>query len=67
MTNTTALRKFATDEQILECLIMFEHRKMDAAKMLSSYVFPKWQITTIDAVKILTNIQKEWSSTNSSK
>ncbi len=60
MTNTKALRAFATDEQILECLILFEERKMEAAKLLAAYVFPKWKITTLEAVRILLNVYKEW-------
>lgn len=64
MKHIKALRDFATDEQILECLILFEERKMDAAKLLASYMFPKWQITTLEAVNILTNVQKEMSASH---
>lgn len=64
MTNTKALKAFATDEQILGCLILFEERKMDAAKLLASYMFPKWQVSTLEAVKILMNVQKEWSGSH---
>ena len=62
MTNTNALKDFATEEQILECLILFEQvRKMEAAKLLASYMFPKWQVTTLEAFGILQNVYKEWS------
>lgn len=61
MTNTKALKDFATDDQILECLILFEARKMDAAKMLATYMFPKWKVSTLEAVNILMAVQKEWS------
>lgn len=64
MTNTKALKAFATDDQILECLILFEERKMEAAKLLASYMFPKWQVTTLEAVKILMNVQKEMSASH---
>lgn len=59
---TDALKSFLTDEQILECMILFETRKIDAARKLSAYMFPKWNITTIDAIEILKAIQKEWST-----
>ncbi len=65
MENTKALKAFATEEEILECLILFEERKMEAAKLLASYMFPKWQVSTLEAVKILLAVQKEWSTTNS--
>ena len=59
MKNTKALKDFVTDDQILECLILFECRKMEAAKLLASYMFPKWRVSTLEAVKILINIQNE--------
>lgn len=58
MDKTKELRAFISDDDILECLILFENRKMDAAKLLASYVYPKWQITTLEAVKILIEVQK---------
>jgi hypothetical protein len=65
MKNTKALKYFATEEQILECLILFEQvRKMEAAKLLASYMFPKWQVTTLEAFGILQNVYKEWSGSN---
>ena len=64
MKHIKVLKDFATDEQILECLILFEERKMDAAKLLASYMFPKWQITTLEAVNILMNVQKEMSASH---
>jgi len=59
MTNTEALRAFVTDEELLECLILFEAKKIDASKLLASYMFPKWQVTTLEAFGILTNVKKE--------
>jgi hypothetical protein len=59
MKATNEFRKFATDEQILECLILFETRKMDAAKLLSAYVAPKWGITTLEAVAFLKKMAEE--------
>ncbi len=64
MKNTKALKDFATDEEILECLILFEERKLEASKLLSAYMFPKWQVTTLEALGILQNIHKEWLSSN---
>lgn len=61
MINTEALKAFATDDQILECLILFEERKMDAAKLLAYYMLPKWHVSTLEAVNILIDVQKEWS------
>ncbi len=61
MKNTNALKAFATDEQILECMLLFESNKLDAAKLLAAYMFPKWQVSTLEAITILMNIQKEWS------
>lgn len=60
MKNTAALQSLITDEQILECLILFETRRMDASKLLAAYLYDKWQISTINAHGILLNIKKEW-------
>lgn len=57
--NTKALQRFLTDEQILEVMLLFENRKMEACRLLREYLFDKWQITMIQAVCILQNIQKE--------
>ncbi len=60
MKKTNALKDFANEEQILECLILFEGvRKMEAAKLLAAYMFPKWNITTLEAYKILQNVYNE--------
>jgi len=64
MKNTEALKKFATDEEIMECLILFQERKLEASKLLAVYMFPKWQVTTLEALGILQNVYKEWSSSN---
>lgn len=57
---TKALKDFATEEQILECLILFEQvRKMEAAKLLAVYMFPKCQVTTLEAYKILEKVYQE--------
>lgn len=61
MKYTKALKDFVTEEQILECLIMFEQiRRMDAARLLASYMSSKWQVTTLEAYTILENVYKEW-------
>ena len=59
MNTIKTLKLYLTDEQILECLILFENRKMDAAKMLCAYLYPKRIISTLEGVKILTELQKE--------
>lgn len=59
MTNIQALQSFITDEQILEVMIKFETRKVEACKMLQKMLFDKWQITMFEAMGILQNIQKE--------
>lgn len=63
MENTKKLQKFVTDEQILECLILFDNgRKMEASRILVSYLFEKWQVETLEAFGILQNVHKEWLS-----
>ncbi len=64
MKNTKLLKDFATDEEILECLILFEERKLEASKLLATYMFPKWRVTTLEAFGILQNVHKEWSVSN---
>jgi hypothetical protein len=59
MTTSKALKDFLSDDEILEVLIMFQDRKMDAAKKLALLMFPKWNISTLDAVKILQALQNE--------
>jgi len=61
MKNTKALKGFVTDEEIMECLILFEKRKLEASKLLAAYMYPKWQVTTLEALGILENVHKEWS------
>ena len=57
--NIQALQSFITDEQILEVMIKFETRKVEACKMLQEMMFDKWRITVLEAMGILQNIQKE--------
>lgn len=59
MDTIKSLKLYLTDEQILECLILFEKRKIDAAKKLCAYLYPKRIIPTLEGVKILTELQKE--------
>lgn len=60
MQNTNALKQFVTEEQILECLILFEQNdKVEASKLLAAYLHPKWQVTTLQAFGILQNVHKE--------
>lgn len=63
-TYTEAMLSFVTDEQLLECLILYETRKMDAAKLLKEYMFPKWQVTTLEAVRMLMNCYTEFQQPN---
>jgi hypothetical protein len=62
LTNTQALQQFLTDDQILEALIAFELSKLKGANLLADMIFEKWHLTTLEAVGILQNIQKEWAS-----
>jgi len=57
--NIQALQSFITDEQILEVMIKFEARKVEACKMLQEMMFDKWRITVLEAMGILQSIQKE--------
>ncbi len=57
--NIRALQRFLTDEQILEVMIRFETRKIDACKMFQEMMFDKWQMSVLEAMGILQNIQKE--------
>lgn len=56
----SAMRDFITDEQLLECLILFETSKMDAAKLMIAYMGDKWSPTTLQAVRILENLSQEF-------
>ena len=61
MVKTKALLDFVTEDQILEVMILWQsNRKMDAARLLSAYTFPKWNLTTLQAIKILTSLESEW-------
>jgi hypothetical protein len=62
LTNTQALQQFLTDDQILEAMIAFELNKLNGAKLLCYIIFEKWHLTTLEAVGILRNIQREWAS-----
>ncbi|MFZ1786848.1 MAG: hypothetical protein WAT92_00995 [Saprospiraceae bacterium] len=62
MTKTEALKGFINDEQILEVLIKFETRKLDACGLLQEYMFPKWQITKLEAMQMILDVQKEFQS-----
>lgn len=57
--NIQALKSFISDEQILEVMIKFETRKIEACKMLQEMMFDKWRITILEAMGILQNIAKE--------
>lgn len=62
MTNTKALQRFLSDEQILEVLVKFQDRKIDACRLLQAYLDEKWQLTTIQAMGILQRIHLEWAT-----
>ena len=60
MTNLKAIKDFGiTEDQLLDLLILYENRKMEASKKLVSLLFDKWRITTLDAVKIIEALKKE--------
>ena len=60
LSKTETLRDFLTDEQIMEVLILAENRKMEAARLLAAYMDHKWRLTTLEAVKLLCAIMREW-------
>ncbi len=54
------LKRFdITDDQILDVLILFESRQMDAAKQLRALMFDKWNISTLHAHTIIVELKKE--------
>ncbi len=60
MGNTNFLKKFVTDDQILECLILFDKsRKMEASKLLAYYMLPKKKVTTLEAYNLLQGLYNE--------
>ena len=61
LTNTQALKRFITEDQILECMIEYETSRVEGAKLLRNLIFDEWRITTTEAMGILHNIQKEWA------
>lgn len=54
------LLKFITEDQLLECLQLYEKRKMEACGLLVKYMEPKCGITKFEAHKILFKVQKEF-------
>lgn len=65
---TEALKDFATDDQILECLIIFEEgRQLEAARLLSAYMSPKWRMPPFQSAKILIAVHEEWQTKTHTK
>ena len=60
MTNTELLKGFLKDDEILETLIVFKERKMKGCETLKALLFPKWKITTLEAMGILQKVEKEF-------
>lgn len=60
MKNTQALRKFLTSDQILDILVKYDTRKMEAVEMLQEALGDKWRITKLEGMGILSNVSKEW-------
>jgi hypothetical protein len=59
MSKAKLIRGVISDDQIMDCLIMFEDRKIDAARMFSALLYPKIQLTTLNALKFLFELQEE--------
>ena len=58
MNNTKNTLAFCSENELLEALLLWEgNRKMDAARHLRNSI---GHITTLDAIKLLTEIAKEW-------
>jgi len=53
------LREILTDDEILNVLILFQSRKIDACRALSYAVFPKWNITVLEAMSILQKLNND--------
>jgi len=64
MTNIEALKGFITEDQILQVLIDYKKRKLQGAETLMTFLFDKWKITTIEAIKIIEKIEKEFEQQN---
>lgn len=54
------VKKVCTDEQILECLILFEKRKLEASKRIAGYLWPKYKFTTLEAYELLRQLKDEF-------
>lgn len=63
MEYTNSLKSFLTDDQILDCLLLFnDGNKVEAAKLLRSYLFDKWIVNVSQAMSILIAVNKEFYS-----
>lgn len=60
MKNTQALRQFLSTDQILDILVKYDTRKMEAVEMLREALGDKWKITKLEGMCILLTISKEW-------
>lgn len=61
MNKIESLKSFLTDDQILECLVLFDDSKIEGSKLLRSFLFDKWRITTVEAIKIMQDIHSEFN------
>jgi hypothetical protein len=61
MKNTQALKRFLSTDQILDILVKFDTRKMEAVEMLQEALGNQWRITKLEGMGILSNVAKEWN------
>ncbi len=59
MKDVKSIKAFLNDDQILDCLILFEDRKMDASRKLQGYLSGKYNVSVLAACNILTTIKNE--------
>ena len=54
------LRWYLTDDQVLEVLVLFETRQMEAARRLVELLKGKRTLTVLEAVKVLEGISNQF-------
>jgi hypothetical protein len=62
MRTTDALRAFITDDQILEVLILWQTKQIAACRLLSAYIWDKWNLTGHEAAKIIEKVDFEFNN-----
>lgn len=59
-TNSDKLKRFLSDDEILDIMIIFkDQRKVEACRQLQNSLLYAWTISITEAMGILQNIDKE--------